>query len=103
MNPSLFPPSQVRSAPASPVKSYSVSLPRFPQLDRWYRYYVAVIALVAASAITIEAAAEKNDLIIMGASERGLLESLVSGDPVEEVLRETPANLIILLPRLKAA
>lgn len=57
----------------------------------------------AAHAITIEAAAEKNDLIIMGASERGLLESLMSGDPVEEVLRETPANLIILLPRLKAA
>lgn len=52
-------------------------------------------------AITVEAALQRNDLIIMGASERGLWESLISGNPVEEVLRETPCNLIILLPRLK--
>lgn len=30
-----------------------LSLPRFPQLDSWYRYYVAMIAMVAASAIII--------------------------------------------------
>ena len=53
----------------------------------------------AARAITIEAALGRNDLVIMGASGRGLLESLIYGDPVEEVLRETPCNLIILLPR----
>jgi nucleotide-binding universal stress UspA family protein len=52
-------------------------------------------------AITVEAALQRNDLIIMGASERGLWESLISGNPVEEVLRETPCNLIILMPRLK--
>jgi nucleotide-binding universal stress UspA family protein len=52
-------------------------------------------------AITVEAALQRNDLIIMGASERGLWESLISGNPVEEVLRETPCNLIIFLPRLK--
>jgi nucleotide-binding universal stress UspA family protein len=52
-------------------------------------------------AITVEAALQRNDLIVMGASERGLWESLISGNPVEEVLRETPCNLIILLPRLK--
>ena len=57
----------------------------------------------AGRAITMEAAAQRNDLIIMGASERGLWESLVSGNPVEQVLRETPCNLIILLPRLKPA
>ncbi len=49
--------------------------------------------------ITIEAAYRRNDLIIMGASERSLLRSIVRGNPVEEVLRETPCDLIILRPR----
>jgi len=31
----------------------------------------------------------------MGASERGPLDFLLRGNPVEEVLRETPCNLII--------
>ena len=52
-----------------------------------------------ARSITIEAAAKRHDLIIMGASERGLLTSLIKGNPVEEVLRETPCDLIILKPR----
>lgn len=50
--------------------------------------------------ITIEAAHRRNDLIVMGASERSLLRSIISGNPVEDVLRETPCNLIILRPRL---
>jgi nucleotide-binding universal stress UspA family protein len=50
------------------------------------------------SAITIEAAHRRKDLIIMGASERNLLSSIVSGNPVEDVLREAPCNLIILRP-----
>ncbi|MBI5100830.1 MAG: universal stress protein [Nitrospirae bacterium] len=49
--------------------------------------------------ITIEAAAKRHDLIIMGASERNLLSSMLRGSPVEEVLRETPCDLIILKPR----
>jgi nucleotide-binding universal stress UspA family protein len=49
--------------------------------------------------ITIEAAYRRNDLIIMGASERSLLQSILRGNPVEEVLRETPCDLIILRPR----
>jgi nucleotide-binding universal stress UspA family protein len=49
--------------------------------------------------ITIEAFAKRHDLIIMGASERSLLASLLKGNPVEEVLRETPCDLIILKPR----
>jgi nucleotide-binding universal stress UspA family protein len=53
--------------------------------------------------ITIEAAHRHNDLIVMGASERSLLKSIVSGNPVEQVLRETPCNLIILRPGLKAS
>ncbi|MEW6054190.1 MAG: hypothetical protein AB1552_10465 [Nitrospirota bacterium] len=35
----------------------------------------------------------------MGASERSLLGGIVRGNPVEEVLRETPCNLIILGPK----
>lgn len=53
-----------------------------------------------ARAITIEAAHRRNDLIVMGGSERSLLRSIISGNPVEDVLRETPCNLIILRPRL---
>jgi len=49
--------------------------------------------------ITIEAFAKRHDLIIMGASERNLLASLLKGNPVEEVLREAPCDLIILKPR----
>lgn len=52
-----------------------------------------------ARSITIEATAKKHDLIIMGASERSLLSSLLKGNPVEDVLRETPCDLIILKPR----
>lgn len=53
----------------------------------------------AAMSITIEAAAKRHDLIIMGASERGLLASILRGNPVEDVLGETPCDLIILKPR----
>ncbi len=53
-------------------------------------------------AITIEAAHRRNDLIVMGASERSLFRSITRGNPVEEVLRETPCNLIILRPEHEA-
>ncbi len=46
--------------------------------------------------IVIEAAARRFDLMIMGASERSLLSSLIYENPVEELLRETPCDLIIL-------
>jgi len=49
----------------------------------------------------VEAALHRSDLIVMGASERSLVQSLIWGNPVEKVLRETPCNLIIFLPRLK--
>ncbi|MBI5057816.1 MAG: universal stress protein [Nitrospirae bacterium] len=52
-----------------------------------------------ARAITIEAAHRRNDLIVMGASDRSLLISIVKGNPVENVLRETPCNLIIFRAR----
>ncbi len=52
-----------------------------------------------ARSITIEAASKRHDLVIMGASERSLLSSIIKGNPVEDVLRETPCDLIILKPR----
>lgn len=54
---------------------------------------------IAGRNITIEAAAKRHDLIIMGASERSLLSSILRGNPVESALRETPCDLIILKSR----
>jgi len=54
----------------------------------------------AGPGITIEAATKRSDLIIMGASKRGFLYSFFKGNPVENVLRRTPCNLIILNPRI---
>jgi nucleotide-binding universal stress UspA family protein len=48
--------------------------------------------------IAIEAAERRCDLIIMGASERGTIAVGLEGNPVEEVLRETPCNLILFKP-----
>lgn len=48
--------------------------------------------------IAIEAASKRHDLIIMGASQRSLLSSFWEGSPVEQVLRDTPCNLILLRP-----
>jgi nucleotide-binding universal stress UspA family protein len=48
--------------------------------------------------ITAEAAARRTDLIVMGASQRSLLKSFVKGNPVEDVLRSTPCNLMIFRP-----
>jgi nucleotide-binding universal stress UspA family protein len=49
--------------------------------------------------IALEATSKRQDLIIMGASERSLLSTFLKGNPVENVLRDTPCNLIILKPR----
>jgi nucleotide-binding universal stress UspA family protein len=63
-------------------------------------YDKKLIPGIAGLTITIEAAAKRHDLIIMGASERSLLNSLIRGNPVERVLRETVCDLIILRPRM---
>lgn len=49
--------------------------------------------------IPIEAAAKRFDLIIMGASERTPIRSILEGNPVEKVLRSTPCDLIIFRAR----
>jgi len=61
-------------------------------------YEKRLIAGRAGTAIAIEAAARHRDLIIMGASDRGRLDFRLRGNPVEEVLHDTPCNLIILKP-----
>lgn len=53
---------------------------------------------IAGRSIAIEAASRRRDLIVMGASKRGVLDFLLRGNPVEYVLRETPCNLIVLKP-----
>ena len=53
---------------------------------------------IAGKNITTEATVKRHDLIIMGASARSLWSSLLRGGPVEQVLRDTPCNLIILKP-----
>lgn len=55
----------------------------------------------AGRSITLEAAARRNDLIVMGASQRSILGSFIRGNPVEEVLRITPCDLIIFRPKNK--
>lgn len=54
---------------------------------------------ITGRSITTEAAVKKHELIIMGASERSLMNSLIKGNPVERVLRETPCDLIIFKPK----
>ncbi len=70
------------------------------QLDRYdISHEKKLTPGVAGRTITIEATAKRHDLIIMGASERSLLNSILRGNPVERVLRDTTCDLIILKPR----
>jgi nucleotide-binding universal stress UspA family protein len=70
------------------------------QLDRYnISHEKKLLPGIVERTITIEAASKRHDLIIMGASERSLWNSLLRGSPVERVLRETTCNLIILRPR----
>ena len=55
----------------------------------------------AGDSIPLEAAVKRHDLIIMGASVRSLWSTLLRGNPVERVLRDTPCNLIILNPKTR--
>lgn len=46
-------------------------------------------------AITVEAITRRNDLIVMGASERGVLRRMISGNPAGDVMRHPPCNAIL--------
>jgi nucleotide-binding universal stress UspA family protein len=73
---------------------------KFTECLRKYGIYHEKITRYGSIAreITIEAAHKRNDLIVMGASERGLVQTLAGGNPVETVLHETPCNLIVFRP-----
>lgn len=61
-------------------------------------YEIKTASGAAASSITTEAVQKRNDLIVMGASQRSLLASIIKGNPVEEVMKSPPCNLIIFKP-----
>jgi nucleotide-binding universal stress UspA family protein len=92
---------EVQLTPSLREKHIPKDVERFTEcLDRYTVSHENRIGYGGISrAITIEAASRRNDLIIMGASERSLLQSITRGNPVEEVLRETPCDLVILRPR----
>ncbi len=51
-----------------------------------------------AEAIGVEAITRHNDLIVMGASERGRLHSFFLGNPAGMVMRQPPCNCILFRP-----
>jgi len=53
----------------------------------------------AGRSISIETSLKRHDLVIMGASERGFVSSVMKKSPVKDVLKETPCDLILLKPR----
>jgi nucleotide-binding universal stress UspA family protein len=61
-------------------------------------YEIKTASGTTASNITMEAVQRKTDLIVMGASQRSILASLIKGNPVEEVMKSPPCNLIIFKP-----
>ncbi len=46
-------------------------------------------------AITVEAITHHNDLIVLGASERGVLQKLFFGNPAGDVMHQAPCNTIL--------
>ncbi len=91
---------EIYLSPAEWEKKLPADISAFMEHLRRYdvKYEGRLLPGKTARSITVEAAAKRHDLIIMGASERSLLSSLLKGNPVEDVLRETPCDLIILKP-----
>lgn len=52
----------------------------------------------AAEAIGVEAITRHNDLIVLGASERGVLHKVILGNPAAEIMRQPPCNTILFRP-----
>ena len=55
-----------------------------------------VIGRNARDEIISEASHHKYDLIIAGATTRNILKRMVSGNPVEEILRDTPCDVMLV-------
>lgn len=49
-------------------------------------------------AITVEAITRHNDLIVLGASGRGALRRLISGNPAGDAMHQPPCNIILFRP-----
>ena len=77
------------------TKSFIEHLKRFKVYPKTRVSYF----IKASRAISMEAAAKRHDLIILGATKRSLISQLIRGNPVEEVLRRTPCDLMILKPK----
>ena len=92
---------EIHLAPVELEKKLPADISRFIELLDGYAvsHEKRLVSGKAARSITIEAAAKRFELVIMGASERSLLHSILQGNPVEDLLRETPCDLIILKAR----
>ncbi len=55
-----------------------------------------VIGRNAREAIISEASHHKYDLIIVGTTMRNIIKRVVSGNPVEEILRDTPCDVMLV-------
>lgn len=55
-----------------------------------------VIGRNAREAIISEASHHKYDLIIVGTTMRNIIKRVVSGNPVEEILRDTPCDVMLI-------
>jgi nucleotide-binding universal stress UspA family protein len=53
---------------------------------------------MTSASITTEAVQIRSGLIVMGASQRSLVTALVKGNPVEELMKAPPCNLVIFRP-----
>jgi len=56
---------------------------------------------MTAASISTEAVQKRSGLIVMGASQRSLVATLVRGNPVEELMKAPPCNLVIFRPGRK--
>jgi nucleotide-binding universal stress UspA family protein len=54
-----------------------------------------------ARAIALEAVSHHNDLIVLGASERGTVRRLFFGNPAGDVMHQPPCNAILFRPALR--
>lgn len=55
----------------------------------------AVVAKSSSSAILKEAAIGKHSLVLLGASKRGILKQVVSGNPIEEMLSKLLCDVLV--------
>lgn len=61
-------------------------------------YHLKISQLSISKAIILEVSSRKNDLIVMGYTSRGLLKSLIFGNPLYDIIHTPPSNLIVFKP-----